>query len=370
MKRHSVLIVGGGTGGHISPGLALYEKFIEMGQDTFVLVGQRDKRFPYLNLVRKDQLLTYKAPPFTKNIFKLPFFVIRFLLADRKIRRFIRKNDIEAVIGMGGYVSAPALMAAKKKKIPIYLCEQNSVPGKVTLFFAKNAQKIFITFDNCRSYFKPEQQQKLELSGNPVRKGVLLDMDKKSAREAFNLKDCRKVLLVIGGSQGSLRLNELVFNLKKEYTQDFRDIGIIWAAGSATYQRFKDELAKANFQGPVYLSQFIENVGQAYRASDLAISRAGSGVMVELAAAGIPSVLIPYPFAADDHQNKNADVFVQSGASIKIDDRDAATPTQGELIMDLINDDKRLSRMSESAIKAARIESAADICNAVLKGLV
>jgi len=172
MKDTVLLITGGGTGGHISPAIALYEDSKNYGVPVFFLTGYNDKRFAYISEIESDDLLFYHAPAFTKNILKLPFFILHFLYAFLSAVRIIRKNCITDVVGMGGYVSVPALLAAKMLSLPIWLCEQNTVPGKATRLFSKYAKNIFTTFDETVNFINPAVKDKLIVAGNPVRKKI------------------------------------------------------------------------------------------------------------------------------------------------------------------------------------------------------
>ncbi|MCL2156264.1 MAG: UDP-N-acetylglucosamine--N-acetylmuramyl-(pentapeptide) pyrophosphoryl-undecaprenol N-acetylglucosamine transferase, partial [Leptospirales bacterium] len=234
----NIMIIGGGTGGHISPGIAIYEKLSVDGAVTpFFLTVKDDMKLGTFNDIGNDKLFTYKAPALTKNPFKMPIFIIRFIGSILKAIRLIKKNNISAVIGMGGYSSAPALVAAKLLKKPIFLCEQNSVPGKVTIMFEKYCEMIFGTFPDAVSYFKTPE--KYLHCGNPIRDNVLVETPKGEAKKFFNLGHCDKVILVIGGSQGALKLNKLVLGLKKVYSREFKNTGIIWSTGEYSYEEFK-----------------------------------------------------------------------------------------------------------------------------------
>ncbi len=366
MNRTCVLIVGGGTGGHISPGIALYEEFRNKGVRAYVLAGKKDARFSSLKDVAADDLLLYGALPLTGNIFKLPFFVLRFFGAVVAAIRILRRTGAAAVIGMGGYVSAPALIAARINGVPVFLCEQNTVPGKVTILFSKIAARIFTTFEVSAEYFKREVREKLLPAGNPIRKKVMTQMDRDSAKKLFNMKHCKRVILAIGGSQGALAINELMMGLITMFPDDFKDTGIIWSTGDYSYQRFKGAMQERSDIGSMYLSPFIDDVGPAYRASDIAISRAGSGVMVELAAMGVPSVLIPFPHAAMDHQERNADVFANAGASVKIANEKAVPEVVGPMLGELLNNQTQLQKMSDRALAIARPAAAATIVQSIL----
>ncbi len=359
-----ILIVGGGTGGHISPGIAIYEKFRENGNTIpLFLTGKSDLKFDSVKDVDEENLLTYSAPAITKNPLKLIFFVVRFSGSVIKAMRIMKKRDVSAVVGMGGYVSAPALVAARIVKVPIFLCEQNTVPGKVTLSFEKYCEKIFGTFPESISYL--QTREKYVHSGNPMRNNVLAQISKDEAKKAFHMEHCEKVILLIGGSQGALQLNELMFGLKKKYPGEFKNVGIIWSTGEYSFETYNKKTQNELEAGSIYLSPYIRRVGRAYRACDIAISRSGAGVMMELAAAGVPSILIPYPFAAMDHQNKNADSFVSVGAAIKIVDSDAVPEKVGDILFDLLGSPRKLSSMSRGALSAAMTDAADTIVSKI-----
>lgn len=369
MSNLSVLLAGGGTGGHIFPAISLYEEFTTKGINASMLVGKKDIGFSPLSGIDKNHIYIYRAPSFTKNIIKVPFFVISFSLAIFRAMMLIKRVKANAVIGMGGYVSAPALVASVFLKIPVFLCEQNSIPGKVTVLFAGKAKKIFTTFYVTKDYIKDKAKPKVVHAGNPIRKNILIKATRQEAKKAFHLNHCKKVILVIGGSQGALKINELFLEIKKIFSNELKDVGVIWTAGEYSFQRFKDALSKMGGNGSVYLSSFIDNIGLAYKASDLALSRSGAGGVVEFAAAGLPSILIPYPHAADNHQEKNAEEFERAGASVRIRREETDPEKVGNVVMDLLSNPNQLARMSEKAKSLAKIDASKDIMNAIIKEL-
>ena len=368
IEKINILIVGGGTGGHISPGIALYEELRGKGSRAYILVGRQDKGFSPLKSVNDKALFYYGAPSFTKNIILVPFFIINFTFAMLKAYRIIKKLQIDTVIGMGGFVSAPALVVSRFIKLPFYLCEQNTVPGMVTSLFARFAEKIFTTFEITKNHIREEYQEKVLLAGNPVRKCILSNIDtrKNDAMNYFSLGHCKKVILVIGGSQGALRLNELLIGLKRDYSSDFKDVGFIWCTGKYSYKKYKETLHEGVESGSTYLSPFISDVGLAYRASDIAISRAGAGVMMEFASFSLPSILIPYPFAADGHQEMNADVFVRAGAALKISNKDAVPEKVAPILTDILRNSSALGRMSEKSKAISKINASSSIIENIL----
>lgn len=363
----TILIVGGGTGGHISPGIALYEEGVAQSVRCLFLTGAKDRRFSSLGDIREGDLLYYNAPSFTRNIFKIPFFILRFAWAVIRAKGLIRKNGVDAVVGMGGYVSAPLLFAARMTGTKIFLCEQNTVPGKVTQFFEKRAVRLYGTFRESCDYLK--RADIFVHAGNPIRKGVIKDVSRDEAKKSFHLEHCKKIIFVIGGSQGALNLNKLTFGLKKEFSGDLKDVGIIWSTGAFSYDSYKEKVQNEIDGGSIYISPYIDRVGLAYRASDIAISRSGAGVMMELAATGLPSIQIPYPFAALDHQDKNADVFEREGAAVKIKDAEATPGKVAPVLFGLLNNQRSLDKMSQKALALAKSDAAGVIIGDIIKNI-
>ncbi|MEJ5363007.1 MAG: undecaprenyldiphospho-muramoylpentapeptide beta-N-acetylglucosaminyltransferase [Spirochaetota bacterium] len=363
--KGTVLISGGGTGGHIMPGIALYEEFKSQGYNPILLVGSNDVKFSSLNSI--ENVYTYNAPTMWKNIFNLPTFIVRFVSALVWTMRFISKNNVSAVIGMGGYVSAPSLVGALLKKIPLYLCEQNVVPGMVTNIFAKRARALFTTFEATASYLDIKIAHSIIHTGNPVRKQVLKQVDKDTALKRFNMMHCKKVILVIGGSQGALKLNDLMYDILTQYPENFADTGIIWSTGTYSYEQYKEKLQNVTHRASIFLAPYILDVENSYAACDIAISRAGAGVLMELAAWGIPSILIPYPYAAKDHQKKNAMEFVEAEAAEMIENSDATPQKVAPMLFDLLDNETLLARMSAKAKSLAKITAAQDIVNFIVK---
>lgn len=359
--KSDILIIGGGTGGHISPGIALYEEFNKNGIDAYFLTGKRDKRFKYLSEIDSEMLYFYSAPAFTKNPIKLPIFLLKFIRATLKVRRFIKKNGVKNVIGMGGYVSAPALTAARICKVKIWLCEQNVVPGKVTLMFSKHAERIFTTFAESEDYVERDIVTKLICVGNPVRDVIYSEITKNDAKKVYNLQHCDKVILCIGGSQGAVQINELLLEMKLNYPDKMRNVGIIWSTGDHSYEKYKMIVRENSEMGSVYLSPFIEDVGNAYKASDIAISRSGAGVMMELAAMELPSILIPYPYAADNHQSKNADSFVKQNASVKLEGKNISVEKLSDAAFRILDNRQRMESMKQGCRNAAKKDAASRI---------
>ncbi len=366
MSEKRIMIIGGGTGGHISPGIAVYEQCREKGVFVKFLTSYADRKFKYLSEVDRNDLLYYGAPPVAKKLWKMPFFIPLFLWSYIVVKYYYAKYKITDVVGMGGYVSAPALLAGFSKKRRVHLCEQNTVPGKVIRLFLKKSVSLLTTFEDTEKWIKEDYRSKIRCVGNPIRKKALPEITREQALKVFNLSHCDRVILAIGGSQGAVQLNELVLELKIRFNAEFKNVGLIWSTGAVSYEKYKKIINENSKFGSVYLSPFIEDVGAAYRAADIAISRSGSGVMMELAAVKLPSLLVPFPHATQNHQSLNADVFARSGASIKIEG-DKVTPQYvGPLMFDILRSETRLSQMRRKCAQEAKVNAARDIVDFIV----
>ncbi len=361
MIKLNILIAGGGTGGHIFPGIALYEEFKKSGINAALLVGRRDLGFFPVLTIGSDNVFYYYAYQYNKNFLKLIPFFIKFIISVFKIMMLLKRQKINAVIGMGGFVSAPALASAYILKKPVFLCEQNTIPGRVNVFFAKKAKKIFTSFKITTRYFRKDMEKKILYSGNPLRELVLSRLTKNAARKSYNLVHCKKILMVIGNSPGARQINELFLEILKIFENELMDTGIIWITGNSSFEKYRDTVNDWNGGSSVFLSPFMENIGASYRASDLVLSMAGAGSIMEFAAAGLPSVLIPYPYAAGNHQEKNAEVYARAGAAVVIKKEEAVPEKAGGIIIDILNNPIQLSRMAENARSMAKINAAGDI---------
>ncbi len=351
--KGTIVIAGGGTGGHIAPGIAVYEALREKEVRVFYIAAFRDRRFPLLSEIERDDLYFYRGPALKKNPLLLAGFIFGFATSLVRSLFFFKRRNTRAVIGMGGYVSVPALLAARMMKIPVYLCEQNTVPGRVTRLFEKSARRIYATFEESREYLKTEERD-IIIAGNPLRRRIRKEVNRRAARQHFNMSHVKTVVLVIGGSQGAVGVNELVVELKRNYPGRFREVGFIWITGTFSYERFREEAQKDMRAGSIYLAPFVEEMAAAYSAADLAISRSGAGVMAELAAAGLPSILVPLPGSAGNHQELNAQSFERKGAAVMVRQDQAVAGNVAQALFSLIGNERRRKEMAGRIRECAR----------------
>jgi len=345
-----MIIAGGGTGGHIFPALAVAEEFLELNKNNQVLLvgakgGLEEKIFarcgmPF-KLIRAGKFSGQSWLKKTKAIFEL-------LAGMMSTFALMIKFHPKAVLGMGGYVSVPVVLTGFVLRIPRAIHEQNSYPGLANRLLGIISNKIFLSFENAKKYFPLAKKEKFILTGNPVRKSVCLKLMEGSAqkeKEKFQI-------LIIGGSQGAKSLNRLVKDALEHLKEKREKIHIVHMTGTSSRQEMEQAYQKAGFSAEVY--EFIEDMGEKLRQADLVISRAGAGAIFELALAGVPSILIPYPYATNNHQLSNAKYLEENSASWVFEEKELDGKKLATAIIRLIEDDELRLKMKEQAKKLAK----------------
>ncbi len=316
-----LVFAGGGTGGHLFPAIAIADRIWELlaerrsveimfvGTQRGIEYRMRDKLGYPLELINVRGLARSLS---LKNV------LVPFVLAGALIQSWLllRRFRPDVVIGTGGYVAMPVLRAAAWRKIPTVIQEQNSFPGITTRQAAKKAEKIYLGFAGAKKYLTTSAE--IMVTGNPVRLS-LADGDREAALREFDLDPAKKTILVLGGSQGARAVNGAVLaslqrgSLKENYQ-------ILWQTGKRDY---KDVAAQAGSRATgCTLFPFAHDMAAVYAAADLAVARAGALTLAELQMCGVPSILIPYPHAAGDHQRKNAQEVAKAGMARVIDEDD------------------------------------------------
>ena len=312
MSNYKIILSGGGTGGHIYPAIAIANELKSRFPDAeFLFVGAKDRmemeKVPQAGYNIKGLWISGIQRQLTLKNLMFPFKLISSLWNARKI---VKSFNPDVVIGTGGFASGPLLYVAAANKIPTLIQEQNSYPGITNKLLAKKTQKICVAYDGLDRFFPKD---KIVKTGNPVRKG-LLNIDTKivEAKDFFNLKHGKFTLLVLGGSLGSKRINELI---EKELDFfDSQNVQIIWQCGKLYYDQYKIYNNTNNVQ--VY--EFLNNMDFAYAAADIILSRAGASSVSELCIVGKPVIFVPSPNVAEDHQTKNAMAIVSKNAALII----------------------------------------------------
>ncbi len=355
MKR--VIISGGGTGGHIFPALSI--------------AGEIQRRYPECEILfvgAEGRMEAERVPAAGYPIRLLPVQGLQrgggVLSKIRTLRHLLRSVEIardyladfrpEVVVGVGGYASAPTLIAASRSGIPILVQEQNSYAGKTNRLVGRRAATVCVAYPDMERYFK--KAKKIVLTGNPVRAALTTtvrhDLD---AYTALGLDPDKKTILILGGSLGARSINESVIHGLNQLAED-TGVQIIWQCGKAYYE----EARQISLPDNIRLYDFVSRMDLAYSTADLVVSRAGAGSISELTLLGMPTILVPSPNVAEDHQTKNAQALASRGAALIIKDSDAREqliPTA----LALVRDDERLTVMAQKAHEMALPDSAARI---------
>ncbi|MEP7274270.1 MAG: undecaprenyldiphospho-muramoylpentapeptide beta-N-acetylglucosaminyltransferase, partial [Acidobacteriota bacterium] len=297
-----VIIAGGGTGGHIYPGIAIAQEFKRRDPDTEVIFvgtakGLETRIVPaqgfHLELI---EVAALKRVGFVKRLRSLLMLPGSFLAVGSLIRRF--KPDV--VLGVGGYASGPVVLVAALMRVPTLLAEQNALPGFTNRVLARFVRGAAVSFEEARGFFGP----KAEITGNPVRE-EFFSIPAKSAGAVVHL-------LITGGSQGARAINDAMIGALPFLEPERGRMSIVHQSGEADAVRLRAAYAERGFTA--HVSPFLDRMVEEVAKSDLVISRAGATTVSELAAAGRAAILVPFPFAADDHQTKNAEAVERAGA--------------------------------------------------------
>ncbi len=341
MKRQKtitkVLVTGGGTGGHLFPGIAVAEKFLSRFPEGQVLFVGTERVVDARALQnRQFSTITLKSGALKgKSIIGRLSTLLQMPLSIGKALRIIHGFKPDLVFGVGGYVTGPVVLAAKLLSIPTCIHEQNSIPGMANRLLGKLANKIFISIPGSETYFPVG---KSVLTGNPVRGELLGKMDTKVKKQT--------TLLVLGGSQGAHKVNSLVAGtLVNEVENLPEDFKVVHQTGLRDEEEINQIYKRAGIQARV--AAFFDDMVSVYEGADLAVSRAGATTLAELSVLQIPALLIPYPYAADNHQEKNASYIVEAGGAQSFREEDLNEQKLGEEIGRLLGDPAERQRMAD-----------------------
>ena len=368
-KKIKVLITGGGTGGHIYPAIAVAQK-LKLDNDIEKIFYVGCKKNMEKDIVLAENINFYSinvsGMPRQKSL-KLIKWFIELGFATIKSSYYILKLKPDIIFGTGGYVSGPVLLAAKILNVPFVLHDPDAHPGIVNKFMSKWASTISISFEQAKSHLTSKN---IVLNGNPIRANFL-HVNKKNALTELNFNPDRKTILVIGGSQGAQAINNAIIVAAPDLISE--GFQIIHQTGAKNYEKYIEELTKKHpelINNPYYIVKpFFNNMETPLNAADLAISRAGSLSISELNLCGLPSILVPYPYAAADHQRFNAKAMEEAGASLYLEDSDCNSSKLLELILDIFNNPEKLEKMKLSNKILAKPQATEDIVR-ILKSSV
>ncbi len=355
-----VVIACGGTGGHLFPGIAIAEQLKARGHEVILLISEKqidavasegyadEFRFERLPSMAMPKPWSPKMAPFLKNL----------VSGIAKTRKLIREISATHVVGMGGFTSTAPLIAGKLEKCQGLIHESNAIPGRANKLNAKFANWALVGWDECAQYFP---YGKSKIVGTPVRASLYQLPGRTAARAKFRLDPERFTLFVMGGSQGARGINEAVTGMLKFF--DPRLCQFLHIAGPTDVATVREAYAATDVTAHVL--PFVREIEWAYAASDLAICRTGASSLTEMSVVGLPGILVPYPYAADDHQNRNAAVFAEKDACIVIQQAELEPEKLAQTVADLGADPDRLRRMGERARMLAPNNAAEVICDLI-----
>lgn len=358
-----IIISGGGTGGHIFPAVSIANAIKAKRPDAKILfVGAKGRmemqRVPAAGYEIKGlPICGFDRKHLLKNFAVL----FRIWKSQRMAKKIIKDFKPMAAVGVGGYASGPTLNVCSKKGIPCLIQEQNSYAGVTNKLLAKKAQKICVAYEGMERFFPAD---KIIMTGNPVRQNVLdTTLSVEEARSMFNLAPEKKTILLVGGSLGARTVNESV--LQNLDLIEKSGVQFIWQTGKFYHEDIVNQLKDKDLP-MLHVTDFISDMGAAYKAADLVISRAGASSISEFCLIGKPVILVPSPNVAEDHQTKNAMALVNKDAAIYVKDADAPKVLIQKAI-EIVGDASKMASMSENIKKLGLKNSADVIADEVIK---
>jgi len=365
-KELRVIISGGGTGGHIFPAVSIANAVKALCPDAKILfvgaLGRMEmKRVPAAGYDIKGLPIRGFYRPLWKpaNI----GVALDYIKSKRLAKKILRDFQPDVAVGVGGYASSAALGAANSLGIPTLLQEQNGFAGLANKTLAKKASKICVAYEGMERFFPAD---KIMLTGNPVRQQLLENtMTPQEARRSFGLDPDKKTILIVGGSLGARTINKSILSHLEEIRKS-DDIQLLWQTGKYYQEHIEDRLMLAGQPKNLVVTDFISDMGAAYKAADLVVSRAGAGSISEFCLLGKPVILVPSPNVAEDHQTKNAMALVNKQAALLVKDAEAEQQLM-PLAIQTLGDAALLKSLSEHILEMALPDSANIIAKEVIK---
>ena len=355
---------GGGTGGHIFPALSIANEIRRRYPEAQILFVGAEGRMEMERVPAAGYDI--KGLPVCgfdrKHLWRNVKVLFKLWKSIRMAKRILKVFKPDIAIGVGGYASGPMLKAAQKKGIPTLLQEQNSYAGVTNKLLAKGAKRICVAYEGMERFFPAE---KIVLTGNPVRRNLLeCEASQEDAKKAMGLDPEKDTVLIIGGSLGARTINQSIIGDLKKIGAVANDVQVVWQSGKIYNEQCRKALAESGVKNVVQMP-FISNMDVAYRAADLVISRAGASSISELQLLGKPSILVPSPNVAEDHQTKNALALADRDAAIMVTDADAPEKLVDTMLATIANKEK-LSTLSANVERMALLNSAEHIVDEIM----
>ncbi len=361
-RRYKVIIAGGGTGGHLFPGIAVAEEFKRRHPDINILFAGTERGIESKVLPREGYNVEFfKTQGFVRNsMYKKIKAIFIFFISFFNTYFFLRRERPDIIVGTGGYVSFLPVMVSKFMNIPSMILEQNTLPGLSNRILSRIVKKVCVTYEASLKYFP---KNKTILTGNPVRDKVLRGGREKGV-ELFSLKEGRLTVFIFGGSSGAKSINKALQNAL-EFMLDIKDhIQFLHQTGEDDYGSVRSSYIAHGYSGTV--APFIYQMAEAYAVADVIVSRAGATTITEITAIGIPSILIPYPYAASSHQEINASRLESNGAAIIIDENHLNGETLAGNIREMVLNESLRNKLRIECMAMGKTDAAKKVVDIAL----
>src|SRR6266404_931022 len=347
----NAIIACGGTGGHLFPGIAVAEVLRQRGHEVLLFVSE--KEIDSLALSTRSQFRFEKLPTvgfpsvLSPRIFG---FIRRFIESLSRCRSIYQKFKPQVVLGMGGFTSTAPILAGRMRGISTLLHESNAIPGRANRLAAKMVRAVLLGFKDAAQFFPKAHT---EITGTPIR-NELKRLDRQSARQKLGLQPDTTTMLVMGGSQGASGINQAMIKslpllhdapLQVVHLSGTRDEGLV-------LENYRRERI------PAFVAAFHHHMEEAYSAADFAIARSGAASLAELASFELPTILIPFPYAADDHQTRNAEIFARAGAAFVLKESDLTPELFAQKVREMVAHPEQLRKMAEKSSRLAPRDAA------------
>lgn len=368
-QKYTYFVTGGGTGGHIYPAIAICDELKKDNETKDIYyVGNPDNL--EFEITKK---LGYKFLPIKisgmprKFSFKIITWFFQLQFAILKALYYVKKYKPDVVFGTGGYVSAPALFAGGLDGVPIMIHDSDAKPGIVSQYIAPMAKCVSLAFDASKEFI---QSDNIHVNGNPIRE-EFKTLTKQDARKKLGLED-KLTLCIMGGSQGANSINSAAVGILEELSSKY-NLQIIFQTGKKNYEKVFSHLKEVypTFEQDknIIMKPYFDNMSTVLKASDIAVSRAGSLSLSELCACAIAAILIPFPHAAADHQRKNAQYMVDKRAALYLEDADTTKDTLLIAVEQLLDNEEKLKTIQNNAASLAKLNATQEIAKQI-KGLI
>jgi len=342
----NAVIACGGTGGHLFPGIAVAEVLRDRGHEVMLLVSEKEIDALALSgrtNFRFEKLPTVGLPsPFSPAILG---FIRRFYESLSLCRSIYRKFKPQVVLGMGGFTSTAPVLAGRIRGVSTFIHESNAIPGKANRLTARMVRAVMLGFKECAPFFP---KARTEVTGTPIRT-ELKPLDRQVARQRLGLRTDLPTLLVMGGSQGASGINQAI--IKSLPFLHGAPLQVIHLSGARDERLVADNYGREKI--PAYISAFHHRMEEVYSAADLLVARAGAASLAEFAAFSLPSILIPFPYAADDHQTRNAEIYARAQAAVLVKESEITGELLARKIRELIESPERIRNMSVNSLQLA-----------------